>query len=73
MIKKVIFQIKGMHCSSCAMNIDGELEDSDGVQKANTSYARGETEVEFDDAKVNEERLISIIRKIDYDAVVKAS
>lgn len=73
MVKKVIFQIKGMHCTSCAMNIDGQLEDSDGVKQANTNYARGETEVEFDDAKLNEGKIISIIRKIDYDATVKSS
>ncbi len=40
MNKKVIFKIQGMHCTSCAMNIDGELEDTEGIKEAKTNYAK---------------------------------
>lgn len=61
-----------MHCTSCAMNIDGELEDTEGVKEAKTNYARQQTEVTFDPEKVTVEKMISIIRKLDesYDAEV---
>ena len=39
-MKKIKLQIQGMHCSSCAMNIDFDLEDLDGVKSAKTSYAK---------------------------------
>ena len=42
-MKKLVLKIKGMHCTSCAMNIDGELEDTKGVKEANTSYAKQKT------------------------------
>ena len=61
-----------MHCTSCAMNIDGELEDTEGVKEAKTNYAKQQTEVTFDPDKVSIEKMISIIRKIEenYDAEV---
>lgn len=70
-IKKKL-KIEGMHCTSCAMNIDGELEDTKGVQEANTSYAKSETEVTFDSEKVSTNKIINIIKKLDnaYDAKV---
>nr|MBI5455783.1 heavy-metal-associated domain-containing protein [Candidatus Levybacteria bacterium] len=65
---KKVFKISGMHCTSCAMNIDGELEDTDGVKQANTNYARSVTEVEFDESKLNDKKIINIIEKTGYKA-----
>ena len=45
MVKKMVFKIAGMHCGSCAMNIDGDLEDTGKVKSAKTNYARSQTEV----------------------------
>lgn len=41
------FKISGMHCSSCAMNIDNSLEDIPGVISSKTNYAKGETQIIF--------------------------
>ena len=60
------FKIEGMHCTSCAMNIDFDLEDLDGVKKAKTSYAKQECEVEFETDKVKDEDLIEVIKKAGY-------
>lgn len=59
-----------MHCTSCAMNIDGELEDTEGVKESKTNYAKQVTEVTFDPEKISVEKMILVIRKIDdnYDA-----
>ena len=67
MIKKK-FIISGMHCTSCAMNIDGELEDTEGVKQANTNYAKSQTEVEYDESKLNDKRITEIIKKTGYTA-----
>lgn len=66
MIKKK-FKISGMHCTSCAMNIDGELEDA-GVKSANTSYAKQECEVQYDEKQLNESKIIEIIKTAGYTA-----
>ncbi len=65
---KKVFKISGMHCTSCAMNIDGELEDTGGIKESNTNYAKSQTEVEFDPEKVNDKAIIGIIKKAGYQA-----
>ena len=56
-----------MHCASCAMSIDFDLEDL-GVKSAKTSYAKGETEVEFDEEKVSVEKIVKSIENTGYKA-----
>jgi len=58
--------IDGMHCTSCSMNIDGELEDLDGVISATTSYAKSESVVEFEPQKVSQKKLEAVITKLGY-------
>ncbi len=54
-----------MHCTSCAFNIDGELEDTEGVKESKTNYAKQQTEVVFDSEKISVNKLISIIKNLD--------
>lgn len=65
-MKKSVFKITDMHCTSCAINIDFELEDLDGVKSAKTNYARGQSEVEYDPEKLNEQKIIDAIKKAGY-------
>lgn len=59
-----------MHCTSCAMNIDGELEDTEGVKSSNTNYAKQSTEVEYDEEKLDENKIIEIIKNVGYTASI---
>lgn len=70
MIKKK-FKIIGMHCTSCAMTIDMDLEDLPGVKSAKTSYARAEVEVEFDSEKVKDDLILETIKKSGYSAILE--
>lgn len=66
---KVVLKITGMHCTSCAMSIDGDLEDNvQGVKTANTNYAKGLTEVEFDENETNTDKIILQIKETGYTA-----
>jgi copper chaperone CopZ len=65
-MKKIKLDIVGMHCSSCAMNIDFDLEDIEGIKSAKTSYAKQITEVEFDENKVSEKEIKKQIKKTGY-------
>lgn len=64
-MKKVTLQLKGMHCTSCAWDIDGKLEDMEGIKEANTNYAKQRTQVTFDPQKVTIEQMLVTIKKID--------
>jgi len=63
------FKITGMHCSSCALTIDMDLEDLPGVKSSSTSYAKQETDVEFDPDKAADDLILQTIKKSGYTAV----
>lgn len=65
---KKLLTITGMHCVSCSMSIDGELEDTNGVKSAKTSYAKGQCEVEFDETIVTTDEIIQLVKKTGYQA-----
>lgn len=62
-------KLSGLHCTSCSLNIDGELEDTPGVIKSTTSYAKSETVVEYDPTKVDVGKLRSVIESLNYQVV----
>ena len=68
--KKSKFKIEGMHCGSCCLMIDGDLEDAEGIISASTNYAQQKLHIEYDSSKINEKEIIEIIKKTGYDAYV---
>ncbi|MBI5151808.1 MAG: heavy-metal-associated domain-containing protein [Candidatus Pacebacteria bacterium] len=66
---ELTLKIKGMHCVSCSLNIDGGLEELDGVVGANTNYAKAETRVFFDPNKVDEKKIRQTIQELGYEVV----
>lgn len=67
-MKKLKFKINGMHCSSCAMNIDFDVEDLSGVSYCKTSYAKQESEIEFDEKEIEADKIINQIKETGYGA-----
>lgn len=67
-IVKKKLKIEGMHCTSCAMTIDFDLEDVEGVKSVKTSYAKQECEIEFEEEKDKTEIIIETIKKAGYKA-----
>lgn len=64
--QQVVFKIKGMHCNSCALSIDGALEDTNGVLSSETNFAKSETKIRFDNTKVAPEELVQLIKDTGY-------
>jgi copper chaperone CopZ len=67
---KKIFKISDMHCTSCALMIEADLEDAG--MKAHASYAKGEVEVVFDGKKTKVEEIVGIVKKSGYTATEEA-
>jgi len=61
---KKTFNVQGMHCTSCALMIESDLEDA-GI-KARCNYAKQTLEVEFDEEKIDEEKIKEIVVAAGY-------
>lgn len=65
-MEKTTIAVKGMHCASCAGNIERALGKVDGVQKATVNFANEKAFVEFDSKKTNNDEFKKAIIKAGY-------
>lgn len=56
-----------MHCTSCALNIEWELEDVGAKAKCN--YTTEVLEIEADFSKLSEEKIQKVIHDLGYSIV----
>lgn len=62
----VVFQVSGMHCTSCERLIKEALTEEEGVSEAEVSHSDGIVRVVFDKNVITEKRLQSVIRNEGY-------
>jgi len=68
-MKKIIIPISGMHCDSCARNIESRLKKLKGVSNANVNFANEKATIEFDENKINEDDIAKAIEKLGYRVI----
>lgn len=73
MIIKKTYNVEGMHCASCARNIEKELEVLDGVNKGLVNLTNEKLVLEFDDKLINEERIIEVINSIGFRLIEEST
>ena len=66
-MKKISFPISGMHCASCAINLQKGLKNVPGVEKASVNYASENATVEGSD-NVSEKSLDEKVSSLGYSA-----
>jgi Cu+-exporting ATPase len=67
--EKATLDITGMHCASCAMNLEGSLKKVDGVSKAAVNFATEKAYVEYDPAKVTMSDLERTVTDAGYSVI----
>lgn len=73
-MKSIDLKIHGMHCTSCALNIEKQLLKNDKVKKASVNYALEKAHIETDYESISRDDVISIIENAgDYKVITKES
>lgn len=65
----ITLKLSGLHCSSCSLNIDSELEDLPGVISTSTSYAKQESVITYDPGLADPSQFSSVIQKLGYEVI----
>jgi Cu+-exporting ATPase len=68
-MKKIILPISGMHCDSCARNIEANLKKLKGVTTANVNFATERATVEFNEKLINENKIYETIENLGYNVI----
>ncbi len=67
------FHVSGMHCASCASNIQRGLRKTEGVEDASVNYANEQASVTYDAERVDESEFAKVISDLGYEAHLDAT
>lgn len=67
------FPIVGMHCASCAKNIERVVKKLSGVQSVQVNYATERGRVEFDPQACRPAQIADQVAKLGYTAVLEGT
>jgi Cu+-exporting ATPase len=63
------FKINGMTCAACVRAVDKSVNKLEGVEAVNVHLATEKMTVNFNDDKVNEDKIIGAVDKAGYEAL----
>lgn len=69
-MKNITIKIKGMGCQNCVNAVTESLTELEGISKVNVSLEKESAEVEFDESKINADKMIATIKELEYEASV---
>jgi len=67
-MKKLKISIHGMHCSSCASNVEKSLRNTKGIRSVSVSILTNKAIIEADD-NLNEEEINKAVSKAGYKVI----
>jgi P-type Cu+ transporter len=67
--KKAEIKITGMHCASCALNIEKSLQSMEGVEDAQVNFGTEKATVQYDPDKLKLNELEKTVENAGYDVI----
>lgn len=67
-MKKIKLNISWMHCSSCSKLIESTLKKNKFITQSQVNFGNNKALIEFDETKINEDEIISLIDSSGYKA-----
>ncbi len=70
-MQKVRFAIQGMTCSSCQAHVEKAVQKLSGVQKVNVNLLSNDMTVEYDESRLDNDKIIKAVIDAGYGASIK--
>lgn len=67
-MKNITIKIKGMGCQNCVNAVTESLNELEGISRVNVSLEKESAEVEYDESKINSDKMIEAIKELEYEA-----
>ena len=64
--RRVAFAVRGMSCATCALGIEKRLGKVEGVESVSAAIMLNQVYVDYDETKIDVERVTEEIRKAGY-------
>ena len=72
-MEKWTFDVKGMHCASCAANIEKAVKKLDGASDVYVNFAANRLALDADPAKLTQQQVIDTVRAAGFEASLPES
>lgn len=69
MLETKTYNIKGMHCASCAITIQKALDKTEGVESAQVNYATESVKVVYDSSRIDFQKLSKQVEPLGYSLI----
>ena len=66
---KETYPVLGISCASCIRNIETVLSKTEGIISANVNLASEKATIEYDDEKIDLEKIEKIVKDIGYELI----
>lgn len=66
---KAAFAVPDMHCSSCAMTLEGLEDELAGITRISASYHKQRLDVEYDEKQLTAQAIIAAADELGYTLV----
>jgi Cu2+-exporting ATPase len=67
---KITYPVTGLHCASCAMNVENILKAQKGIKIASVNYANSSAFVEYEPDRISSGDLKTAVQSIGYDIII---
>ena len=68
---KTTFRVPDMHCSSCAMALEGLEDELRGIKHISASYHKQTLDVEYDETALSVLRIVAAASELGYTLVAQ--
>lgn len=68
-MSQATYPIKGMHCASCAQNVERTIKSLPGVKRANVNLASEKLTVDYEQNQVNVDDMAQAVKEIGFELV----
>ena len=67
-MKKIVLEIKGMHCEGCSTRLTKVLNNQDGVEDAKVSLKDAKADVQYDENQIGLDEIKEVIQDAGFEA-----
>jgi copper chaperone len=68
-ITQETIKVEGMSCGHCVMRVKKAIEGLEGVKKVDVSLENKQAVVEFDEGKIDVEKIKAVVKETGYEPV----
>ena len=65
-IQEIIFEVEGIICTGCAMDMENVMLNTDGIEEASVNYAKGTFTIRYDADEIDAQSVFERVKKLGF-------